>query len=120
MGIKKIGGGGKKTTKIIIITISTIASIAVVAALLGFWYYSSFGRRKQERDREIGQEIPLRNNLARSLSMQLMDNSMHARDDDDSKGVELIDQTIVDISPISEALRLIHIVLLCVQEDPNE
>nr|POE83769.1 g-type lectin s-receptor-like serine/threonine-protein kinase [Quercus suber] len=36
------------------------------------------------------------------------------------KGVELIDQTIVDICPISEALRLIHIALLCVQEDPND
>ena len=34
--------------------------------------------------------------------------------------MELIDQTIVDICPISEALRLIHIALLCVQEDPND
>ena len=34
--------------------------------------------------------------------------------------MELIDQTIVDICPISEALRLIHIALLCVQEDLND
>ena len=32
----------------------------------------------------------------------------------------MIDKTIVDSCPISEALRLIHIVLLCVQEDPND
>ncbi|XP_030970765.1 cysteine-rich receptor-like protein kinase 10 [Quercus lobata] len=86
------GSGGKKTTKIIIITIS---SIAVVAALLGFWYYSSSGRRKQERDRETGQEIPLRNNLARSLSMHLMDNSMHTRDDDDSGEMHYFDLTTI-------------------------
>ncbi|KAL0012493.1 hypothetical protein SO802_007601 [Lithocarpus litseifolius] len=88
------GGAGKKTTKIIIIAISSIASIAVVAALLGFWYYSSIGRRKQERDRETGQEIPLRNNLARSLSMHLMDN-MHARDDDESGEMHYFDLTAI-------------------------
>nr|XP_023874188.1 LOW QUALITY PROTEIN: cysteine-rich receptor-like protein kinase 10 [Quercus suber] len=38
----------------------------------------------------------------------------------EGKGVELIDQTIIDTCPISEALRLIHIALLCVQEDPND
>uniref|UniRef100_A0A2N9FPC5 Protein kinase domain-containing protein n=1 Tax=Fagus sylvatica TaxID=28930 RepID=A0A2N9FPC5_FAGSY len=38
----------------------------------------------------------------------------------EGKGLELIDQTIVHTCPISEALRLIHIALLCVQEDPNE
>ncbi|KAL4628581.1 hypothetical protein ACB092_05G250000 [Castanea dentata] len=38
----------------------------------------------------------------------------------EGKGVELIDQTIIDTFPISEALRLIHIALLCVQEDPND
>ena len=32
----------------------------------------------------------------------------------------MIDETIVDSCPISEALRLIHIALLCVQEDPND
>ena len=32
----------------------------------------------------------------------------------------MIDKTIVDSCPISEALRLIHIALLCVQEDPND
>ena len=32
----------------------------------------------------------------------------------------MTDQTIVHSCPISEALRLIHIALLCVQEDPNE
>ena len=37
----------------------------------------------------------------------------------ESKGVELIDQTIVDACPLGEALRLIHFALLCVQEDPN-
>ena len=34
--------------------------------------------------------------------------------------MELTDETIVDTSPISEALRLIHIALLCIQEDPND
>ena len=34
--------------------------------------------------------------------------------------MELIDQTIVDTCPISEALRLIHIAFLCIQEDPND
>ena len=34
--------------------------------------------------------------------------------------MELIDLTIVHTCPISEALRLIQIALLCVQEDPNE
>ncbi|KAM3749463.1 hypothetical protein ACB098_05G186800 [Castanea mollissima] len=38
----------------------------------------------------------------------------------EGKGMEFMDQTIVDICPISEALRLIHIALLCVQEDPND
>jgi hypothetical protein len=32
----------------------------------------------------------------------------------------LIDETLVDTCPGSEALRLIQIALLCVQEDPNE
>ena len=32
----------------------------------------------------------------------------------------MIDKTIVDSCPVSEALRLIHIALLCVQEDPND
>ena len=32
----------------------------------------------------------------------------------------MIDKTIVDSFPISEAMRLIHIALLCVQEDPND
>ena len=31
-----------------------------------------------------------------------------------------MDKTIVDSCPISEAMRLIHIALLCVQEDPND
>ena len=38
----------------------------------------------------------------------------------EGEGLELIDQTLVDTCPGSEALRLIHIALLCVQEDPNE
>ncbi|XP_059436934.1 cysteine-rich receptor-like protein kinase 44 [Corylus avellana] len=38
----------------------------------------------------------------------------------EDKGLELIDQTLVDTCPRSQALRLIHIALLCVQEDPNE
>ncbi|KAG2684201.1 hypothetical protein I3760_10G066200, partial [Carya illinoinensis] len=37
----------------------------------------------------------------------------------EGKGQELIDQTLVDTCPVTEALRLIHISLLCVQEDPN-
>ena len=32
----------------------------------------------------------------------------------------MIDKTILDSCPISEAMRLIHIALLCVQEDPND
>jgi len=32
----------------------------------------------------------------------------------------LIDQTLVDTCSGSEALRLIHIALLCVQENPND
>jgi hypothetical protein len=42
------GKGGNKTRNIVIITLS---SIAVVAALLGFWYYSYFGRRKRQEGR---------------------------------------------------------------------
>ncbi|KAM4113031.1 hypothetical protein ACJW30_05G187100 [Castanea mollissima] len=38
----------------------------------------------------------------------------------EGKGMEFIDQTIVDICPISEALRLIHIALIRVQKDPND
>ncbi|GMY37053.1 cysteine-rich receptor-like protein kinase 10 [Fagus crenata] len=38
----------------------------------------------------------------------------------EGKGLELIDLTIVHTCPISEALRLIQIALLCVQEDPKE
>ncbi|XP_059435788.1 cysteine-rich receptor-like protein kinase 10 [Corylus avellana] len=38
----------------------------------------------------------------------------------EGKGLELIDQTLVDTCPRSQALRLIHIALLCVQEDPSE
>ncbi|XP_035545260.1 G-type lectin S-receptor-like serine/threonine-protein kinase At4g03230 [Juglans regia] len=37
----------------------------------------------------------------------------------EGKGQELIDQTLVGTCPVPEALRLIHISLLCVQEDPN-
>ncbi|XP_030948860.1 cysteine-rich receptor-like protein kinase 10 [Quercus lobata] len=73
--------GGKKAKKIVIITISSVASIAVVAALLGFWYYSSFGRRKRQ-DGIISQEISLRNNLAGSFSIHLMDSSIYGNDND--------------------------------------
>ncbi|KAK9273326.1 hypothetical protein L1049_018135 [Liquidambar formosana] len=38
----------------------------------------------------------------------------------EGKGLELIDQNLIDTCPISEALRWIHIALLCVQEDPND
>ncbi|XP_059436929.1 cysteine-rich receptor-like protein kinase 15 [Corylus avellana] len=38
----------------------------------------------------------------------------------EDKGLELIDQTLVDTGPRNQPLRLIHIALLCVQEDPNE
>ena len=37
----------------------------------------------------------------------------------EGKGLELIDHTLVHNCPISEAQRLIHIALLCVQEDTN-
>lgn len=36
---------GKNTIKIMT---STVVSIAIVAALLGFWFYSSSGRRKRQ------------------------------------------------------------------------
>ncbi|KAJ6728725.1 CYSTEINE-RICH REPEAT SECRETORY PROTEIN [Salix koriyanagi] len=36
----------------------------------------------------------------------------------EGRGQELIDRNIVDTCPISEALRWIHIALLCVQDDP--
>nr|POF23381.1 cysteine-rich receptor-like protein kinase 25 [Quercus suber] len=75
------GDGGKKTKKTVIITISSIASIAIVAAVLGFWYYSSSGRRKRNLDGDKSQELQLRNNLAGSLSMHL-DSSIYGRDDD--------------------------------------
>lgn len=39
---------------------------------------------------------------------------------DEGKGEALIDQNIVDTCPVSEALRWIHIALLCVQEDPKD
>ncbi|KAA8519956.1 hypothetical protein F0562_014134 [Nyssa sinensis] len=38
----------------------------------------------------------------------------------EGKGRELIDQNIIDICPISEAMRWFNIALLCVQEDPND
>jgi hypothetical protein len=38
----------------------------------------------------------------------------------EGKGLELIDHTLVHNCLISEAQRLIHIALLCVQEDPND
>lgn len=38
----------------------------------------------------------------------------------EGKGEEMIDPNLLDVCPISEALRWIHIALLCVQEDPND
>ncbi|XP_030491293.2 cysteine-rich receptor-like protein kinase 10 isoform X1 [Cannabis sativa] len=38
----------------------------------------------------------------------------------EGKGEKIIDPNIVDACPTSEALRWIHIALLCVQEDPKE
>lgn len=38
----------------------------------------------------------------------------------EEKGVEFIDKNIADECPVSEAVRWIHIALLCVQEDPND
>ncbi|KAB1201240.1 Cysteine-rich receptor-like protein kinase 10 [Morella rubra] len=38
----------------------------------------------------------------------------------EGKAMELIDQTLAGSYPESEALRLIHIALLCVQEDPSD
>nr|POE74097.1 cysteine-rich repeat secretory protein 38 [Quercus suber] len=93
-----VGGGGKKTTKIIIITISSIASIADCSSCSSLRFLVLFILWQEEtrtRDRETGQKIPLRNNLARSLSMHLMDNSMHARDDDDSGEMHYFDLTTI-------------------------
>lgn len=38
----------------------------------------------------------------------------------EGSGVELIDPNMVDHCPISEALRWIHIALLCIQENPTD
>uniref|UniRef100_F6H7Y8 non-specific serine/threonine protein kinase n=1 Tax=Vitis vinifera TaxID=29760 RepID=F6H7Y8_VITVI len=38
----------------------------------------------------------------------------------EDKGLEFIDRNLVDKCPVSEAVRWIHIALLCVQEDPND
>ena len=38
----------------------------------------------------------------------------------EDKGLKFIDQNLVDTCPVSEALRWIHIALLCVQEEPND
>ena len=38
----------------------------------------------------------------------------------EDKGLEFIDSNLVDKCPVSEAVRWIHIALLCVQEDPND
>lgn len=38
----------------------------------------------------------------------------------EGKGEKIIDPNIVNACPINEALRWIHIALLCVQEDPKE
>uniref|UniRef100_F6I7H0 Protein kinase domain-containing protein n=1 Tax=Vitis vinifera TaxID=29760 RepID=F6I7H0_VITVI len=38
----------------------------------------------------------------------------------EDKGLEFIDRNLVDKCPASEAVRWIHIALLCVQEDPND
>lgn len=38
----------------------------------------------------------------------------------EGKAMELIDQTLAGSYPESEALRLIHIALLCIQEDPSD
>ncbi|XP_050259388.1 cysteine-rich receptor-like protein kinase 44 [Quercus robur] len=90
------GDGGKKKTKTVIISISSLASIAVVAALLGFWCYTSSGTRKREQDRETSQEIPLQNNLSRSVSRRLMDGSMDAREDDDSGEMHYFNLTTME------------------------
>ncbi|XP_059440342.1 cysteine-rich receptor-like protein kinase 10 [Corylus avellana] len=73
-------GGGNNTTKIVSITVS---SIAVVAALLGFWYYSSFCRRRRREEEEISQAIMLGNREG-SQSIDFMDGSIHARNQDNS------------------------------------
>ena len=53
----------------VINTISSITSIAVVAALLGFWFYSSFGRRKREQGRfSLAQSIKICNSFLISFN----------------------------------------------------
>ncbi|KAK2644333.1 hypothetical protein Ddye_019528 [Dipteronia dyeriana] len=87
-------GGNYKTTKIVIITLSSFVAVTT-AALLGFCYYSSSCRKKEQKGehKEIWNE---------------------------DKGQELIDLNIVDNCPITEVLRWIHIALLCVQDDPTD
>ncbi|KAL4628573.1 hypothetical protein ACB092_05G249200 [Castanea dentata] len=86
--------GEKKSRKMVINTIPSITSIAVVAALLGFWYYSSSGRRKRE-DRKTSQEIQSLNISSRSLSMHFMDSSVQGRDDDDSGEIHYFNLTTI-------------------------
>lgn len=38
----------------------------------------------------------------------------------EGKGIELVDPNLVEACPVSEALRWIHIALLCVQDDPAQ
>ncbi|KAK3188232.1 hypothetical protein Dsin_027793 [Dipteronia sinensis] len=54
------GKGGNNTTMIVIITLSTFVSFAT-AALLGFWYYSSSCRKKEQKGEGITEEILLPN-----------------------------------------------------------
>ncbi|KAF3968843.1 hypothetical protein CMV_007299 [Castanea mollissima] len=92
------GGGGKKTTKVVIITISSIASIAVVAALLGFWFYTSYGRRKREGERETSEETPLQNYFPNSVSVHLIDSAMHAKACEDSGEMQYFNLSTIHIA----------------------
>ncbi|KAM4101969.1 hypothetical protein ACB094_05G186800 [Castanea mollissima] len=86
------------TTKVVIITISSIASIAVVAALLGFWFYTSYGRRKREGERETSEETPLQNYFPNSISVHLIDSAMHAKACEDSGEMQYFNLSTIHIA----------------------
>ncbi|KAH7545829.1 hypothetical protein FEM48_Zijuj01G0135300 [Ziziphus jujuba var. spinosa] len=106
---------GKKENNTTMIVVITLSSVAGVAALFGLLYYFFFGKKKGQGG------LP---------STELVDTSMLERDDDNNgevwqqwsedKGEETIDPNLINACPVNEALRWIHISLLCVQEDPND
>ncbi|KAH7569070.1 hypothetical protein JRO89_XS06G0097500 [Xanthoceras sorbifolium] len=114
--------GGKEasnTKKIAIITVSSLA--AAGAALLGFWYYSSSCRKQRPTGEGMSEEILLPN--FKGSNHPELEGDLYAtvwRLWSKGRAVELIDPNIVDTCSINEALRWIHIALLCTQDDPAD